>query len=89
MRHIKRGKYSEFLEKCDKYIEKLRKYPENKKDERWHDVFSWFLMRKADALNYFNRHDEALEVIRESLEHAKLLKSDVSYLRALLVYGEA
>jgi len=87
LRHIKRGNYSEILKKCDRYIEKLEKYPENKRDERWHDAFSWFLMRKADALNYFDRQEEALEVIQESLEHAKLLKNDVSYLRALLVYG--
>jgi tetratricopeptide (TPR) repeat protein len=87
LRYIKRNKYGEFLKKCEESIEKLMRYSESKRDEKWHDVLSWFLMRKADALNYFDRIDEALEAVQESLKHAKLLKDDVSYLRALLVYG--
>lgn len=87
LRHVKKGEYNKFLRKCNKFIEKLMSYPKNKRDKKWHDVVSWLLTRKADALRYSSKIQEALEVIQQSLKHAELAQDEVSYLRALLVYG--
>ena len=89
MRLLKSGDYEAVLEKCEAYIGKLGETPPHKRDKRWHDVMSWFLARKADALNYLGRPEEALEAARLSLEHAELAEDPASRLRALLLYGIA
>jgi hypothetical protein len=87
LRYVKKGEYNKFLKNCDKFIQKRMNYPMNKRDKRWHDVASWLLTRKADALRYSSGIHEAREVIQQSLTHAELAQDQVSYLRALLVYG--